>query len=115
LHAEVLLDTEFIASGERLDLISVALVADSAKEFYAISTAFDEANCSDWVKQHVLQHLPSRAISAIVTPAPGLWSWETRTAQARPRHVVPAGWQRPSPWSVSRQVRLASQPPVQHS
>jgi hypothetical protein len=74
------LDTEFIAAGTRLDLISLALVANNGKEFYAVSTEFDEAQCSDWVRLNVLPHLPERGKSG---------AWMTRAEMAgRLKHFI---------------------------
>lgn len=53
------LDTEFSERGPRypIELISVALVAESGREFYAISSEFDANACNPWVKENVLPHL----------------------------------------------------------
>ncbi len=51
-------DTEFSENGYTIDLISIALVSDDGREYYAVSNEFDEDSCSDWVKQNVLPHLP---------------------------------------------------------
>jgi hypothetical protein len=58
------LDTEFHEDGKTIDLISLALVPEpSATHLYAmywVSSEFDEARCSDWVKANVLPKLPVR-------------------------------------------------------
>ncbi len=53
-------DTEFHEDGKTIDLISIALVSDDGREYYAVSSEFDEARCNDWVKANVLPHLPPR-------------------------------------------------------
>lgn len=50
-------DTEFNEDGRTIDLISIALVAEDGRFYYAISTEFDAASCNDWVKANVLPHL----------------------------------------------------------
>jgi len=35
-------------------LISIALVAEDGREFYAVSSEFDPAQCSAWVRENVL-------------------------------------------------------------
>ena len=57
-------DTEFIEDGSTIDLISIGIVAEDGREYYAISTEFDESKASDWVKENVLLHLPSRTEDA---------------------------------------------------
>jgi hypothetical protein len=51
-------DTEFIEDGRTIDLISIGIVAEDGREYYAISTEFDESKASDWVKENVIAHLP---------------------------------------------------------
>lgn len=55
------LDTEFTDEDPaRLELISIGVVAEDGREYYAVSNEFDEARCSDWVRQHVLPSLEPR-------------------------------------------------------
>ena len=53
-------DTEFIEDGKTIDLISIGIVAEDGREFYAISTEFDETKADEWVKENVLAKLPER-------------------------------------------------------
>jgi 3' exoribonuclease, RNase T-like len=53
-------DTEFIEDGRTIDLISLGIVAEDGREYYAISNEFNPNNASEWVKQNVLIHLPHR-------------------------------------------------------
>jgi hypothetical protein len=57
-------DCEFIEDGRTIDLVSIGVVAEDGREFYAVSTHFDPARANDWVKRHVLDKLPSPADSA---------------------------------------------------
>lgn len=52
------LDTEFIERGRQhpIELISIGIVAEDGREFYAISNEFDAATANDWVKENVLPH-----------------------------------------------------------
>lgn len=53
------LDTEFIESGPRwpIQLISIGLVAEDGREYYAISREFRGDDANDWVKANVLLQL----------------------------------------------------------
>lgn len=51
-------DTEFDEDGRTIDLISIGVVCEDGREFYAVSSEFDPAKCNDWVKEHVLPLLP---------------------------------------------------------
>jgi hypothetical protein len=53
----IFFDTEFIEDGKTIDLISIGLVRDDDKTYYAISSEFDESKANDWVKKNVLSKL----------------------------------------------------------
>jgi len=53
-------DTEFIEDGKTIDLISIGVVAEDGREYYAVSNEYDADNASLWVKENVLSQLPSR-------------------------------------------------------
>jgi len=53
-------DTEFAEDGRIIDLISIGVVAEDGREFYAISTEFDAERCNPWVQKNVLPLLPPR-------------------------------------------------------
>jgi len=84
-------DCEFIEDGRTIDLVSIGVVAEDGREFYAVSTQFDPSRAIDWVRKHVLDKLPPPAdkawrpldrirddLLAFLT-APGeaieLWAW----------------------------------------
>ncbi len=83
------LDTEFIDKGRTIDLISIGVVAQDGREFYAISLDFDPDEASDWVRENVLTRLESResglwkstaeirdGIAAFVYDhSPEFWTW----------------------------------------
>ena len=61
------LDTEFIENGKTIDLISIALVSEDNREYYALNYECDYSQASDWVQQNVLVFLPQK-------PLPQLYS-----------------------------------------
>ena len=58
-------DTEFIDDGRTIELISIGVVAEDGREYYAVSTEFDPERAGSWVRTHVLPKLPP--------PASQLW------------------------------------------
>ena len=54
-------DCEFIEDGRLVDLVSIGVVDESGREFYAVSTEFDGARAVPWVRRNVLDKLPSPA------------------------------------------------------
>ncbi|MGF2944370.1 polyadenylate-specific 3'-exoribonuclease AS [Mycobacterium sp. Lab-001] len=51
-------DTEFIEDGRSIELISIGVVAEDDREYYAVSTEFDPERAGSWVRAHVLPKLP---------------------------------------------------------
>lgn len=54
-------DTEFIEDGRTIELVSIGIVDETGREFYAVSTAFDPERAIRWVRINVLPKLPSPA------------------------------------------------------
>ncbi|PSF28544.1 hypothetical protein C7H19_24675 [Aphanothece hegewaldii CCALA 016] len=52
------LDTEFIEDGQTIDLISVGIVAENGREYYAINLDCNFGRANDWVIKNVFPHLP---------------------------------------------------------
>ena len=57
-------DTEFIEDGRTIDLVSIGVVDERGREFYAVSTEFDPGRAGPWVRDNVLDKLPSPASQA---------------------------------------------------
>lgn len=73
-------DTEFIEDSKTIDLISIGIVAEDGREYYAISTAFNADKASDWVKENVLAHLPKRVnpAEALLSEIEAAHDWKNR-------------------------------------
>jgi hypothetical protein len=54
-------DCEFIEDGRLIDLVSIGVVDERGREFYAVSTEFDDSRAIPWVRRNVLDKLPSPA------------------------------------------------------
>jgi hypothetical protein len=54
-------DTEFIEDGTTIDLVSIGVVDEAGREFYAVSTEFDPDRAIPWVRRNVLDQLPPPA------------------------------------------------------
>lgn len=71
------IDTEFIEGfhkplfGKRrhfIDLISIAIVCEDGRSYYAISNEFNPKDADDWVKENVISKLPQKATSFYDSP-----------------------------------------------
>jgi 3' exoribonuclease, RNase T-like len=51
-------DAEFIEDGKTIDLISIGIVSEDGREYYAINYDCDRTKANDWVKKNVLAFLP---------------------------------------------------------
>lgn len=85
-------DCEFIEDGRTIDLVSIGVVGEDGREFYAVSTEFDASKAGRWVRRHVLPKLPAPGspvwldrqhlrdgLYRFLVPQPGvtpqLWAW----------------------------------------
>ncbi len=57
-------DCEFIEDGLTIDLVSIGIVAEDGREYYAVSTEFDPEKAIAWVRDNVLDKLPPPADAA---------------------------------------------------
>jgi hypothetical protein len=54
------LDTEFIEDGVTIELVSIGIVAEDGKEFYAINLDCNFYKANKWVRENVLSKLPKK-------------------------------------------------------
>ena len=57
LKTKVFFDTEFTGLHQNTTLISIGLISDCGKTFYAELTDYDETQIDDWLKTNVLNNL----------------------------------------------------------
>lgn len=60
-YARYFYDCEFIEDGRTIDLISIGVVCEDGREYYAVSSEFDISRAGSWVRSKVLPHLPRPA------------------------------------------------------
>lgn len=77
-------DTEFVEDGVTIDLLSIGIVAEDGREFYAEIREADHSKACPWVRENVLPHLTGDTKSRLwvacqiiefVGPAPEFWAW----------------------------------------
>lgn len=88
-------DTEFIERGAAfpIDLISIAIVCEDGREYYAISAEFNPEVAGDWVKENVLIHLPAMSV------APMLYKSRLEIAADIRRFMDRAEFGKPALWA----------------
>ncbi|MFI5434475.1 3'-5' exoribonuclease domain-containing protein [Rhodococcus baikonurensis] len=85
-------DTEFHEDGSTIDLISIGIVAEDGREYYAVNSDMDHDRIStnDWLCQNVVPHLPLTRDK----PTKGfgssrwIWSLDRRSVFVKPKWVI---------------------------
>jgi hypothetical protein len=54
-------DTEFIDNGKTIELISIGIISQDGREYYAESSEFDPNNACPWVQENVIKYLDGHA------------------------------------------------------
>lgn len=57
---KIFFDTEFTGLHKDTTLISIGLVSEDGRTFYAELTDYNDKQCDDWIKENVLKHLYTR-------------------------------------------------------
>ncbi len=70
-------DTEFIERGAQhpIELISIGIVAEDGREYYAVSNEFNGMHASDWVRENVIPHLGDVDRKPLATIARDIWEF----------------------------------------
>lgn len=57
MNTKLFLDTEFTGLHKNTTLISIGIVSDDGKEFYAELSDYDESQIDDWLQENVINNL----------------------------------------------------------
>jgi hypothetical protein len=77
-------DTEFVEDGKTIDLLSIGVIAEDGRAFYAEPAEADHAKASDWVKENVIAHLSgdttpraeiAKQLVAFMGEKPEIWAY----------------------------------------
>ncbi|QBJ94890.1 polyadenylate-specific 3'-exoribonuclease AS [Rhodococcus sp. ABRD24] len=84
-------DCEFIEDGRTIELVSIGVVCEDGREFYAVSTEFDPERAGKWVRRNVLPKLPP--------PSSPLWKSRSRIRDDLVKFLVPRPGIEPELWA----------------
>ena len=76
-------DTEFIDDGKTIDLLSIGIVAEDGREYYAINRDCDFSKASSWVRDNVISKLPANNVNpqtASPSEVEGVLFWKSKFA-----------------------------------
>jgi hypothetical protein len=84
-------DTEFIEDGKTIDLISIGLVAEDGREYYAVASdaPWKRIRKHDWLMQHVVPHLP-QPHGDWINEMPKSWPIDFHNPQVKPKATIAA-------------------------
>lgn len=68
-------DTEFLEDGKTIDLISIGIVAEDGREYYAVNTE------ADWDRINKHPWLPANVVAQLPDPADEGWKYKARIAR----------------------------------
>ena len=79
-------DTEFDEKNSLIQLISIGIVAEDGREYYAVNADYDASSSSPWLREHVLSYLDGeprlpreqirREVLDFFAPAPSeIWAY----------------------------------------
>lgn len=89
-------DTEFLEDGKTINLISIGVVCEDGREYYAINSDADWGRIrkDDWLMDNVVRHLPTHSTGEVKKRqgfgATG-WSWggiDMRSPLVKPKWVI---------------------------
>lgn len=89
-------DTEFIEDGSTIELISIGIVCEDGREYYAVNSDadWDRIRKNDWLMDNVVRHLPTHSTGQ-VQKRDGFgdlgWSWggiDKRSTLVKPKWVI---------------------------
>lgn len=69
------IDTEFAEKPHSIHLISIAIVAEDGREFYAEVSDFDPSLANEWVSLNVLPHLTGQNRMPLAEIGPAIRAW----------------------------------------
>ncbi len=89
-------DTEFFEDGRTIDLISIGIVCEDGREYYAINSDanWDQIRKDDWLMDNVVRHLPTHSTGQVKKRS-GFgetgWHWgglNMRDCRVKPKWVI---------------------------
>jgi len=83
-------DTEFLEDGHTIELISIGIVCDDGREYYAVNSDMpkDRIRQDDWLCQNVVPHLPLRGGQPSMSGGTWIWALDTRDVHVKPKWVI---------------------------
>jgi 3' exoribonuclease, RNase T-like len=89
INPKYFIDAEFVEDGSTIELISIGIVCEDGRQYYALNYDGDFSKADDWVKANVLSQIPKQPIRRLFSSeaewkasAAYLAGWRTRGGMA---------------------------------
>lgn len=90
-------DTEFLEDGRTINLISIGIVAEDGREYYAVNSEadWDRIRKNNWLMEHVVSSLPTHSTGQVERSKSfgsiGKWTWgglDLKDIHVKPKWVI---------------------------
>ncbi|QFG10077.1 DnaQ-like DNA polymerase III subunit [Mycobacterium phage IdentityCrisis] len=88
-------DTEFLEDGHTIELISIGIVCEDGREYYAVNAdmPYERLKKEEWLCENVIPHLPLTGnpptVEQHTNPSSGYyWSLDTKSVLVKPKWVI---------------------------
>lgn len=84
-------DTEFLEDGHTIELISIGIVCEDGRDYYAVNSDMDHDRIAkdDWLCKNVVPHLPLNGkVDAAWDSNRWIWSLDMRSPLVKPKWVI---------------------------
>ena len=90
-------DTEFLEDGHTIELISIGIVCEDGREYYAVNSEadWDRIRKDGWLMEHVVSSLPTHSTGQVARNTSfgsiGKWTWgglDLRDVHVKPKWVI---------------------------
>lgn len=81
-------DCEFLEDGRTIELISIGIVCEDGREYYAVNAdmPIDRIRRNHWLRKNVLPSLPGKVV--VTGVGPGFFSLDTKSTLVKPKWVI---------------------------
>lgn len=83
-------DTEFLEDGHTIELISIGIVCEDGRDYYAINSDMphDRISKNDWLMKNVVKHLPLHHYSEPRDGIGWIWGLDMKSPLVKPKWVI---------------------------
>lgn len=85
-------DCEFTGLRKDTTLISIGIISESGKKFYAECSDYDSGQCDDWIKENVINHLRLHGLNASPNDRERIQQLKSKGYEVSPCPSIPTAY-----------------------